>query len=161
MRFPETIGDLFLRTADRIPNKPALAVAPSPGFRDELDWLTFGEVAQAAAGFAAILKESGATYGDRIVVSLDTTVHGRIVEQALLTWGLVRVTVSSRLTAFELVAIASDSQAPLICVEPQALEAVAELLSNPNSIALSSLSGKRKTAWRLARELRELSPSLT
>ena len=81
----------------------------------EGEWLTFEETARLASGVAALLADAGAAPGDRVVVALANSAVARLVDQALLGFGLVRVALSPRLHAKEIAQIASDAEAAVVC----------------------------------------------
>ncbi|MFE6968193.1 class I adenylate-forming enzyme family protein [Isoptericola sp. NPDC057653] len=89
--------------------------ADAPALWHDGRWLSFAETARVAAGIRAVLAERGAGPGDRVVVHLGNGVTARLVDQALLGHGLVRVAVSARLHVREVAAIAADSRAAVVC----------------------------------------------
>ncbi|MBU3871834.1 long-chain fatty acid--CoA ligase, partial [Streptomyces sp. 4503] len=83
-------------------------------------WLTFAEVARLARAAVAHLAGLGAVTGDRIVLALPNSVVLRVLDQAVLGSGLVRVALSPRLHAREIADIAADCGARVVCCRPEA-----------------------------------------
>ncbi|MGV9295486.1 class I adenylate-forming enzyme family protein [Amycolatopsis sp. NPDC003676] len=90
----------------------------APALLHDGSWLTFAETARLARGIHALLLEHGAAQGDRVVVHLENGVTTRLLDQALLGFGLVRVAVSARLHVREVAAICLDAEAAVVCTDP-------------------------------------------
>ncbi|MFE3175308.1 class I adenylate-forming enzyme family protein [Amycolatopsis sp. NPDC059090] len=90
----------------------------APALLHDGRWLTFAETARLARGLYALILEHGAANGDRVVVHLENGVTTRLLDQALLGFGLVRVAVSARLHVREVAAICLDAQAAVVCADP-------------------------------------------
>jgi acyl-CoA synthetase (AMP-forming)/AMP-acid ligase II len=117
---PRTIADQFARARSLFADERCLL---TPG-----GWWTFDQVGAAADGARALLADAGCAFGDRVVLALPNTAVLRILEQGILTGGLVRVAVSPRLHPLEIAAIAADAEAQAVCCEPGAADEVAAAL---------------------------------
>ena len=81
-------------------------------------WVTFAELRRLALRTAELLAAEGAARDDRIVLYLENSAVLRVLEHALLGFGMVRVALSSRLHPREVAAIAHDCGAPMVCAGP-------------------------------------------
>ncbi|MFC0680413.1 AMP-binding protein [Lysobacter korlensis] len=81
-------------------------------------WVTFRELELVARGAAELLADEGAAKDARIVLYLENSAVLRVLEHAILGFGMVRVALSSRLHPREVAAIAVDCDAPLVCAGP-------------------------------------------
>lgn len=104
-----TLVEAFMRTTES--HATARALLSSEG------WLTFEQVSRLAGAAALLLIDSGALQGDRVVVVLENSLILRILDQAVLSSGLVRVAVSPRLHAGEIATIAADAEANILCCD--------------------------------------------
>lgn len=91
-------------------------------------WLTFEETARLASGIDQLLREAGGRPGDRVIVYLDNSPVARLVDQAVLGCGYVRVALSPRLHPRELADIAADSRPSVVCCSPERAETVRSAL---------------------------------
>lgn len=106
---PRTIAEQF---------ESVLAASPDRRFLSyDGAWLTVREVARCASAVSARLETLGAHAGDRIVIAMRNGPMFRIVEQAVLCAGLVRVALTPRLHAGEIAAIAADCAAAVVCCD--------------------------------------------
>ncbi|MET9263885.1 class I adenylate-forming enzyme family protein [Amycolatopsis sp. NPDC004079] len=106
------------RTLPEILERTYEAHGAAPALLHDGRWLTFAETARLARGIHALLVEHGAAEGDRVVVHLENGVTTRLLDQALLGFGLVRVAVSARLHVREVAAICLDAEAAVVCADP-------------------------------------------
>jgi acyl-CoA synthetase (AMP-forming)/AMP-acid ligase II len=102
--------------------------ADRPALWQDGRWLSVGEVAGLAGRAARGLAERGARPGDRVVLVLDNSPQLRILEQAVLTHGLVRVAVSPRSHPGDVDAVVRDCS-PAVVVRD--LAAADELIATP------------------------------
>jgi acyl-CoA synthetase (AMP-forming)/AMP-acid ligase II len=79
--------------------------------------LTYGELGAAARRLAGGLHGIGLRQGDRARVALANSPEYLIIDHALLSGGYVRVPLSARLHAAEIVAVIADSQSRLVFVD--------------------------------------------
>lgn len=121
-------------------------------------WLTFEESAHLAAGIDQILREAGATLGDRVILCMDNSPIARLIDQTLLGCGYVRVALSPRLHPREIAEIAADAEAAVVCCSPQREHEVDAAL-RAREIA-SVVVAFESTAEQRAR-LRDAAPSPT
>ena len=78
---------------------------------------TYGELGAAARRLAGGLGSIGIAQGDRVLVALGNRPEYLLIDHALLSGGFVRVPLSYRLHASEIVGVAADAGAKLIFSE--------------------------------------------
>lgn len=123
-----TVADQLERAYEAFASQPALL---TPG-----GWVTFGALEQLARRAADLLADEGGRAGDRIVLYLENSAVLRVLEHAILGFGLVRVALSPRLHPSEVAAMALDCEAPIVCAAHQSADAVRQALSAAGSTAL-------------------------
>ncbi len=126
---PLTVAAQLTRARRDFADRPALLTPAG--------WWTFADTGEAADGALAVLAEAGALPGDRIVLALPNSAVLRILEQAVLAAGLVRVAVSPRLHPAEIAAIARDAEARVVCCAPAAVDDVAAAAPSSRVLAFA------------------------
>ena len=113
--------------------------------------MNFDRVGSMAGAATSLLIEEGAQQGDRILLALENSVIARILDQSVLSSGLVRVAVSPRLHDREIAAIAADSEAKIICCDVSRLEqltrACSEAFLDCRILGFSDSAGGHDLAW--------------
>jgi acyl-CoA synthetase (AMP-forming)/AMP-acid ligase II len=140
-----TVADQLRRAYAAFGEHPALLTPEG--------WLSFAELEHVAARAAELLAEEGVRAGDRIVLHLENSAVLRVLEHAVLGFGMVRVTLSSRLHPKEVAAIALDCDAPIVCASPAAAPAVREALTAAGArarVLVFADDGDANTPARLA-----------
>lgn len=131
-------------------------------------WWTYEQAARAAESAAALLFDTGARFGDRVIVALPNSAILRVLEQGTMTFGLVRVALSPRLHPREIAAIAVDCEAAVVCCTADAAEPLRQSLSRCGSTAAVIVCsdanaqvtpGELLRSGRAAPVVREISPS--
>jgi acyl-CoA synthetase (AMP-forming)/AMP-acid ligase II len=98
-------------------------------------WLSFGDLERLARRAAELLADEGATAGARIVLYLENSAMLRVLEHAILGFGMVRVALSPRLHVSEVAAVAFDCDAPIVCAAPGAAAGLRDALRAAGSAA--------------------------
>lgn len=133
----ETVAEQFMRAHQDFADHPALLCDDR--------WWSFAEVGEVALRAVGLLAQHGAEPGDRIVLFLENSAVLRIMEHGILSAGLVRVALSSRLNPREVASIAADCSAAVVCCSPKheasLREALAEILSITQVLVLSDDEG--------------------
>ena len=142
-RAASTLVEAFTRTTELHASARALL---SPA-----GWLTFEQVSHLAGAANSLFTDSGAMQGDRVVIVLENSLTARILDQAVLSSGLVRVAVSPRLHAREIAAITADAEAGILCCDVSRVEdlslACAEAAVSCQVIGFSDAGGGIDLAW--------------
>ena len=111
------------------------AFGPHPALLTPEGWVMFSELRPLARRAAELLAGEGARSGDRIVLYLENSAVLRVLEHAILGFGMVRVALSPRLHPNEVAAMALDCEAPIVCAAPHSADAVRQALSAAGSAA--------------------------
>lgn len=147
---PLTVAAQLARARRDFADRPALLTPAG--------WWTFADTGEAADGALAVLAEAGALPGDRIVLALPNSAVLRILEQAVLAAGLVRVAVSPRLHPAEIAAIARDAEARVVCCAPAAVDDVAAAAPSSRVLAFADTADSVHTPDTL-RDRRDEAPA--
>ena len=150
-----TLVEAFTRTTESHASAHALL---SPD-----GWLTFEQVSHLAGAAALLLRDLGALQGDRVVIVLENSLTLRILDQAVLSSGLVRVAISPRLHAREIARIAADAETKILCcgiarVEELSL-ACTEASSSCQVIGFSDAGGGIDLTWLASHGRSEVAPA--
>ncbi|MFA9429988.1 class I adenylate-forming enzyme family protein [Egicoccus sp. AB-alg2] len=155
------LGDLTAVLASRYGDRPAIEdPTPTPTSAAGVA-LVFRDLEEAVGRFAAVLRETGAGPGRRVLVVIDDRVDVALLLFALARLGAVAVPVNPRLAPAELAAVADAADATAAVADtdvrdrlPSGLEvwATAELARSVETAAPLAAAGRdpRETAVLLA-----------
>jgi acyl-CoA synthetase (AMP-forming)/AMP-acid ligase II len=148
-RVSVTVTSLVARAYDVYRDEPALHHADG-------SVTTYGELGVAARRLAGGLAGIGMTRGDRALIALANQPEYLLIDHALLSGGYVRVPLSYRLHAVEIVGVAADSGAKVLFVEPTKLEEVrAEVVRRGLSADVVAVGGAHPLSDHDFEELRQ------
>jgi len=109
------VGELYIRGYESYAAEPAL--------RDARRSLTYGELAGRARRLGSAYRKLGMERGGRVMLLGDNSVQWVEAEQAMVTSGMVRVGLLTRLHPAEIAEIAEDIEADLLVVDASWLAA--------------------------------------
>lgn len=101
--------------------------------KDDGAWLTVAETVDRAMNAASWLHDNGVRPTDRVVIVMDNSPLFRILEIATFLMGAVRVALTPRLHPREVVRIAADCEARVICCDPSRAPGLASALAGAAS----------------------------
>jgi len=110
-----TVPELFRRTAERVPDKPALLV------KQDKEWtpITYGQLAERTRGLALGLLELGVEPGARVALISENRPEWATTDLAALSIGAVNVPLYSTLPPPQVEYILNDAGAQVVVVSNQ------------------------------------------